>query len=200
MDTDAFAFLAVVLLVVTSLMVLTTRNSRVTIASFSIMYIGVFYLVFVQWTLGMAVIKLVAGWMTAAVLGVSQISVGSVVEVRRATPTRALFRLLAGGLAVLIAFSLAPRVVIWIQELTYFEALGGLVLMAIGLLKLGLAQQPLRVILALLLVLSGFEIIYAAVEQSTLMAGLLALVNLALALVGAYLIVSPQQELPRGVT
>ena len=159
MDTDAFAFLAVVLLVVTSLMVLTTRNSRVTIASFSIMYIGVFYLVFVQWTLGMAVIKLVAGWMTAAVLGVSQISVGSVVEVRRATPTRALFRLLAGGLAVLIAFSLAPRVVIWIQELTYFEALGGLVLMAIGLLKLGLAQQPLRVILALLLVLSGFEII-----------------------------------------
>jgi hypothetical protein len=71
---------------------------------------------------------------------------------------------------------------------------GGLILIGIGLLHLGLTAQPLRVVLGLLTVLSGFEILYAAVESATLVAGLLAGVNLGLALVGAYLLVSPGLE------
>jgi hypothetical protein len=62
------------------------------------------------------------------------------------------------------------------------------------LLHLGLTAQPLRVVLGLLTVLSGFEILYAAVESATLVAGLLAAVNLGLALVGAYLLVAPGLE------
>jgi hypothetical protein len=50
-----------------------------------------------------------------------------------------------------------------------------------------LNAHPLRVVLALLVFFSGFEILYAMVERSTLVAGLLALVNLALAMIGAYL-------------
>ena len=49
-------------------------------------------------------------------------------------------------------------------------------------------------ILALLTVLSGFEVIYAGVESSTLVAGLLAGINLGLALVGSYLLVAPTME------
>jgi hypothetical protein len=46
----------------------------------------------------------------------------------------------------------------------------------------------LRVILALLSVLGGFEILYAALEGSILVAALLAVVNLGLGLVGAFLL------------
>ena len=46
----------------------------------------------------------------------------------------------------------------------------------------------------LLTALAGFEIIYAAIETSVLVTGLLAGINLGLALVGAYLIISPTME------
>ena len=43
-------------------------------------------------------------------------------------------------------------------------------------------------------VLSGFEILYAAVEGSILVAALLATINLGLALVGAYLLIAQHPE------
>jgi hypothetical protein len=56
------------------------------------------------------------------------------------------------------------------------------------MLHLGLTTSPLRVILGLLTVLGGFEVIYAALEGSILVAGLLAAITLGLAMIGAYLI------------
>jgi len=67
-------------------------------------------------------------------------------------------------------------------------------LIGIGLLQLSLSSHLLRVIIGLLTILSGFEIIYAAVETSALVTGLLAGVNLGLALVGAYLLIAPTME------
>ncbi len=72
--------------------------------------------------------------------------------------------------------------------------MGSLLLAGMGLLQLGTSAQPFRVVLGLLTVLSGFEIIYAAVESSTLVAALLAAINLSLALTGAYL----NKHVPRG--
>jgi hypothetical protein len=46
----------------------------------------------------------------------------------------------------------------------------------------------------LLTAFSGFEIIYAVIETSLLVTGLLAVVNLGLALVGAYLLIAPTME------
>ncbi len=43
-------------------------------------------------------------------------------------------------------------------------------------------------IIGLLTALSGFEILYAAVETSVMVAGLQAIVTLGLALIGAYLL------------
>ena len=66
--------------------------------------------------------------------------------------------------------------------------MGAMLLIGMGLLHLGVTTRPLRVLLGLLTTLSGFELLYAAVENSVLVAGLLALVTLGLALVGAYLL------------
>jgi hypothetical protein len=71
---------------------------------------------------------------------------------------------------------------------------GSFVLISFGLLQLSLTSHPLRVIIGLLTFLSGFEIIYAAIETSTLVTGLLAGVNLGLALIGAYMLIVPTME------
>jgi hypothetical protein len=49
--------------------------------------------------------------------------------------------------------------------------------------------------MGLMTVLSGFEILYSTVESSVLVAALLAVINLGLALVGAYLLIAsaPQE-------
>ena len=52
----------------------------------------------------------------------------------------------------------------------------------------------MRVILSLLMLLSGFEILYSVVEYSTLVAGLLAVVNVGIAMAGAYLMSAQDAE------
>jgi hypothetical protein len=59
-------------------------------------------------------------------------------------------------------------------------------LIGLGLLQIGLTSHPIRVIIGLLTIISGFEILYAVVEQSALVAGLLAGVTMGLALLGVY--------------
>jgi hypothetical protein len=57
-----------------------------------------------------------------------------------------------------------------------------------GLIHLGMTSQHSRVIVALLTILAGFELLYAAVEGSILVAAMLATVDIGLALVGAYML------------
>ena len=65
---------------------------------------------------------------------------------------------------------------------------GALLLSGMGLLQLGTRNETTHVIFGLLTVLAGFEVFYAAVEGSILVAGLLAVVTLGLGLAGAYLL------------
>jgi hypothetical protein len=71
---------------------------------------------------------------------------------------------------------------------------GSLLLIGMGLLHLGITSYILRVVIGLMTVISGFEILYSAVEGSVLVAGLLALINLGLALVGAYLLIADNSQ------
>jgi hypothetical protein len=81
----------------------------------------------------------------------------------------------------------------WLPQISLEQVWGAAILIGVGMLHLGFTGQPFRVILALLTVLTGFEILYASVESSTLVAGLMAGIHLGLALVGAYLMVAPLQ-------
>ena len=67
---------------------------------------------------------------------------------------------------------------------------GGLLLIGMGLLHLGVTDRILQVTIGLMTVLAGFEILYTAVESSTLVAALLAVVNLGLGLAGSYLLIA----------
>jgi hypothetical protein len=81
-----------------------------------------------------------------------------------------------------------------LSSISFVIQWGSFFLIGIGLLQLSLTSHPLRVVIGLLTVLSGFEILYATMESSVLVTGLLAGVNLGLALVGAYLLVAPAME------
>ena len=71
MNVDSLAPLAVLILAVTTLIILTSPDWRLSIAVLALQYIGVFVLVAVAWPLAMSVTKLVTGWIAGAVLGMS---------------------------------------------------------------------------------------------------------------------------------
>ena len=191
MNFELLVLPVVFLVSLTGIILLVSPDWRVSIAALAVQYFGVFVLVSMSWPLEMAIVKLVTGWMVCAVLALAKTGApGRYIE-EQGTIMIVLFRLLAAGLVGLVVASTAPRILVWIPEITIEQLLGGWVLIGLGLLHLGLTSSTLRVILGLLTVLAGFEILYAAVETSVLVAGLLAAVSLGLALVGAYLLVVP---------
>lgn len=193
MNYDVFSLAAIFLLLATAFTMLVSYNWRWSIAALSLQYIGMFVLVALSWPTDLAVVKLVTGWMAGSILGLTLVSATADVE-RRGWPTEGAFRILAGVLVLSIVGVVVPIMLDWVPALHLHQAWGGGLLIGIGLLNLGFSNQPLRVILSLLIILAGFEILYAVVEASTLVAGLLALVNLGVALVGAYLIAAPEMR------
>lgn len=206
-DLSRVALPAVILLAATSLTILASHRWRYCLFALVLQYAGVFTLVALSWPIALAAVKVITGWMVTLVLGTSILTDDSYqhlsgkvnrLGVHRSElgsqPGGAFFRILAAGLVGMVISSTAPRVVDWIPGVQMEQVWGGLVLIGIGLLQLGLTAQPLRVVLGLLTVMSGFEILYASIESATLVVGLLAGVNLALALIGAYLLVSPSLE------
>lgn len=178
----------VLLLVVTSSGLLVSRDWRWIVALLACQSAGVFYLVSLDWPAGLAVVKLVTGWMAGAALGLTQIGRAHAGQVETAWPSSRAFRLLTFVFILMVVFSIAGSLADWLPGVSREQALGGLVLAGAGLLQIGMTGSPFRVIVGLLTILAGFEILYAAVEASVLVAGLLSGVNLGLALAGAYLI------------
>lgn len=186
------SILAVILLVITSLALLLSNNWRLSIIALAVQYVGVFWLISLSWPVGLAVVRLVTGWMAGALLGASQPTEEIAEDTFQNIPGL-IFRLVAALIALVLIFTAAPALSGWIPS-GYMVIAGGLVLIGLGVLHLGMTTRPLRVILGLLTVLSGFEILYAVVEQSVMVAGLTSIVSLGLALVGAYLMAAPGME------
>ena len=193
-----FAWIAVVTILITSIGLLLTRDWRWSIILLAIQYLGMFILTLQHWPLGMASVKLVAGWMSAAILGMTRSGMPSLnFDEQSFWPRGRLFRLLAASMVLLIISAATPSVDTIMADAGYAVTGGSLLLIGMGLLHLGITSYILRVVIGLMTVLSGFEILYSAVEGSILVAALLAIINLGLALVGAYLLVAEnsQQEI-----
>lgn len=188
MDFLAISPFAVGLIFITSLALLLSHDWRVSIASLGLQYLGVFMLVAVSWPTNLAVVKLVAGWMSASVLGITRGGQMGRVKGQRMWPTEWFFRLMVAALVISAAISLTPTIEEFIPNATIAQVSGGLLLIGMGLIHHALTQHALQALLGLMTALSGFEILYAIVESSTLVAGLLAIINLGIAFVGAYLL------------
>jgi hypothetical protein len=186
-------WIALLLALATSISLLLQRDWRWGIGLLAAQYLSIFWLVQTHWPISMAAAKLVTGWMACAILGIAQLNRDHAQESEASWPQGRLFRLFTAGIILPATYALSLRASSWLG-LTLPIAWGSLLLIGMGLLQLGISTQPFRVIFGLLTVLAGFEILYSAVESSTLVAALLSVVNLGLALTGAYFLNMPQEE------
>jgi len=170
---------------ITTIGLLLHQNWRWGVGLLAILYLSVFWWVQIHWPVSMATAKLVTGWMACVILALAKINAGTTEKVEASWPQGRLFRIFTAGIIVAATFALSLRAS-GLLGLGLPLVWGSFLLMGMGLLHLGITAKPFRVILGLLTILAGFEIIYAAVESSTLVAALLSVVNLGLALAGAY--------------
>jgi hypothetical protein len=187
-----WTIVAVLVLGLTSLVLLLTQNWRVYILTLAVQYLCVFWLVTLSWSLGLAAVKLIAGWMAGAILASSHLA-NDIYYLPRAGLPGTLLRFFTAVMVILIVYSIAPGLSNWLPASPNL-LWGGLILICMGVLQLGMTTRPLRVVVGLLTMLSGFEVLYAVVESSVLVAGLLAVVNIGLAVVGAYLLMMNERQ------
>jgi hypothetical protein len=190
-----FAWMAVGLMVITSAGLLIVRDWRWNIVLLAVQYLAMFVLMLQLWPVGMASVKVVAGWMSAAILGMTRSGLPEEAsDEENRWPHGRLFHLFAAATVVLIVAAVTPSVDTIMADAGFPVTNGGLLLIGMGLLHLGITARVLHVAIGLMTVLSGFEIIYATVEGSILVAALLAVINLGLALVGSYLLIASNTQ------
>jgi len=195
MILNYLVFPSVILAFISATVLLISWDWRISIFSLGLQYLCVFVLISLSWPMETAAVKVVAGWMAGAVLGLALLNLPQEnINGKPVLISDVIFRLLAAILAGLFAFTGGARLVIWLPEIDVQAAYSTMILISLGLLQLGLTNHPFRVVLGLLTILSGFEILYAAVESSILITGLLAIVTLGLAIVGSYLLTAPTLE------
>lgn len=186
-----FAWIAVIIIVITSVGLLVARDWRVSIILLAVQYLAMFILSLLHLPLGMASVKVVSGWMSSAILGMTRSGLpDNESNEENIWPRGRLFRLFAAGIVGIIVAGATPTVDNVMADAGFAITSGALLLIGMGLLHLGITSQILRVTLGLMTVLAGFEVLYATVEGSVLVVALLAVINLGLALVGSYLMIA----------
>ena len=195
MQLDALALPVVILLAITSLILVLGLDWRLSLGALGVQYAGVFVLVGLTWPQEMAVIKLVTGWIAAAVLGMELVNLPADQNHQERGPISSqLFKVILAAMVGFAILTIGPQVARWMLQISYPQILGGLLLVGMGVLHLGVSDHPFRVSIGLLTFLSGFEIFYATVETSVLVAGFLAIFSLGIALIGSYMMIAPTLE------
>jgi hypothetical protein len=184
--------LPVLLAGLSSLILFIKKKWRWNILAMAAIYVSVFWMVLQVWPTGLAVVKLIAGWMAGAILG-SAVKEDS--------------ELLVEDNKVEQRFKFVIVMIIWIFSFSIMQSLkiklpipdsllwGGVLLIIMGILQIGMSTRPVRIIFGLLTAFSGFEVLYAGVEQSVLVAGFLVIITLGIALVGVLFIQQEEGEI-----
>lgn len=189
------AWVAVAIVAVTSAGLLLFRDWRWSLGFLAAQYVGIAILVAQHWPLGMSAVKLVTGWMTTAALAMTLTALPVQEQAPEGLwPQGRVFRLFLVGTILVLATAVTPRIQQGVSGIGAPVVAGAVILIGVGLLQMGTSSEILRVIVALLTVLGGFEVLYAALEGSILVAALLAVVNLGLGLAGAYLLNASSPE------
>lgn len=170
-----------------------SRAWRWNLAAMAMIYLGSFLLLYARWPLEQAAIKLVGGWMAVAVLGASA---QAVAPDSRRQDAGIVYRFLIVSMIFLVSWSVSDDMGSLVQEISFQSAFVGFALAAIGLVRSGMVQEPIQLLMSIMLAYVGFETIFSYLSTSALMTALLAAVSLGMSLIGAYLVakspVSPE--------
>jgi hypothetical protein len=193
MTIDLISWITVGLILMTSTVILANRDWRISLGALATQYIAAFWLVTRHLPFVMGSAKLITGWMVVAALGMTCLGLSSAEEDNKgefALPRGQWFRLILIFIVALGTAGATPRIESAIPGLGFPVIAGSLLLIGAGAVHLGMTSDPLNVIIGLLTLLTGFEIMYAAIESSILVTGLLAATNLGMGIAGSYLLVA----------
>jgi len=186
-----FNLIPVLLILAGLLTILIFDDWRRTIVALAVLYLGMFILLVQVWPLTLSSVKLITGWMAAAILGLN---------LPREIPapdsgliSNRVFKTLSLVLIWALAFVISKSIASAFQ-ISPEIAFAALAIFGSGLLQLGMRSQPFFIIVGILVVFAGFELLYASVETSVLINGLLSAINLLIALIGSYITGSWQLE------
>lgn len=193
-----FTTLALVALVLAGSLLVILSDWRAGILALLVEYAAT-ALLLTQLVIGeVALVKLIGGVLVAAILAITawQLNFGRSTmpgvpawQMRLATPTALPFRLMAVIMVVVSALYVSGQPNLVLPGLDSGSAANSAsyLLMALGLLNLGLTEEPMSAGFGLLTLLLGFEIFYAAVEPSLAVVAMMAGVELSVALAVSYL-------------
>jgi hypothetical protein len=190
MALEIISWVAVGLMLITATAILIARDWRIGLGALALQYLAVFWLVTRHLPPAMGSAKLIAGWMAVTVLGMTRLGQPETEEEDAFWERGVWFRAILMGIVALGAAGVSLRMNTSIPGMGMPVIAGGLLLIGSGILQVSVTNDTWRVVLGLLTTLAGFEILYAAVESSILVTGLLAVVNLGLGIVGSYLLIA----------
>ncbi len=189
--TDILQSLPVYLVLIAALLNLVRRQWTLNLIALLVQFICLFPILW-KFYLQLALIHPFTGLMVTLILYLTLLGVGGVKPINLRDPLSSgeVFRALAGVFLIATLRAFLPQ----IQQAVFplvssdhlFVSLG---LVLIGLLQLGTIREPFYLAIGILTFLSGFELLYSALEFSYLLEALLVAVNLLLAIVGAFFIV-----------
>lgn len=139
------------------------------------------------WPFTMSAVKLITGWMAVAILFFSPIHEGTPVA---GINGNQIFKIVSLVFIWVVAFLITSKInqFFLIKPEILFVAIA---IFSSGLLQLGMTTTPFYIIVGILMIFDGFELLYASIETSILINGLLSVMNLLIALVGSYLLSHP---------
>jgi len=187
---ESLAWLPAVFAVICALYNLTRRTWLYNLISLAVQVLAIFLLLLQIWVFSVAIIKLLVGLVAIFIIAFSLFSQGKMQTAPFFRPLREgeLFRAFTGLSVILFIFLYLPR----IQTALFPNAAPALLfsslsVMAISLLLLGVKSEPFYVLIGLLGFLTGFELLYASLEYSALLEGLLTVIKLGIALSSPYI-------------
>jgi len=187
---------AVAGILITAGMMVVSRDWRLNVSALTAQYFFVVLLLTRQIRLEVAAVKGLIGWLICMVFSLTerrastiQRREGETVPAQRwrrwILSARASFHLLAAILVAVAAYAAALR--ISLPEVPSDITLACYLLAGLGLLLIGLSEEPMQVGYGLLTFLSGFDLFYVALEPSLAVAGLPGAASFVIALAVAYL-------------
>ena len=189
---------AVAGILITAGLLVVNRDWRLSVIALTVQYFFVVLLLTRQIRLEVAAVKGLIGWLICMVFYLTERRAGELQQPQVAEggappqrwhrwilSARASFYLLAGMLVAVAAYTAALHIPL--PQVPGDITLACYLLTGLGLLLIGLSEEPMQVGLGLLTFLSGFDLFYVALEPSLAVAGLLGTASFLIALATAYL-------------
>ena len=214
MQGQFFVAASLIVLALTSVTLLIIKDWRLSVIILGLQYLGVFLIIIQVWPVSLGLVKMIAGWISCSVLAIAGVNLFGMPALKDMLPFRRfrgknqpegtsekrsplgeLFTFFAAGLVLIASVSIAIQSSRLLGEEYLPVMIAGSILIGVGLLQVGFSSDAFFISIGLLTIIPGFEILYAIFDSSTLVAGLLAGVNMGISLVGAYLMSAELKEI-----